>query len=305
MLWAYKRILVAVEDEEIGDHICNFIANQSWSADGELRFIHVVKPQRESDPALLAESIKESVKYGQFILDKCAKRLTNSLNLPVGENLTVGYVVEQIDEEIADWKPDLLILGSHGRSMVGKWFFGSVSEALLAHVTCPVMVLRPPRLDKKDSALPPKAGWSKIVVAVEDNSQSQLLINNITSHKWAGNPIFTVLHIINTERLHESVPYACEGEREEAKADVFVKRIANQLKTMMPNCTVLNTVIIGTPAKDLLEYAAQIKADLLIAGSHGRTHAAKWFFGSVSEPLLSKAECAVVIIRPAKVKVKT
>ncbi len=301
MLWSYKKVLVAIEDGEIGDHLCKFISDQNWSSDAEFRLVHVVQPDNENDPALLAESIIQSVRYGRFVLDRCALKLKEALHLPIEENLTVGYVVEQIEDEIKNWKPDLLIVGSHGRSAVGKWFFGSVSETLLSHVSCPVMVLRPAKDGRK--SFPGKdSTWSKIVIAVEDNSQSRLLIDQIVSHNWPAHTSFTLLHIVDKDNIDESASYAREGtrEKEESKAYALVKGISNKLKAMMPDCEVHEAIIVGSPAKDLLSYTARAKADVLIAGSHGKAKAAKWFLGSVSAPLLSGAQCSVVVIRPSR-----
>lgn len=301
MLWSYKKIMVAVEDGEVGEHLCKFISDQNWSCDAEFRLVHVVQPDNENDPALLAESIMQSVKYGRFVLDRCASKLKESLHLPVDENLTVGYVIDQIEEEIKNWNPDLLIVGSHGRSALGKWFFGSVSETLLSHVSCPVMVIRPPK-DNRKTLPTTNSSWSKIVIAVEDNSQSRLLIDQIGSHNWAKHTSFTVLHVVEKERIEESASYARESNREHAESQAYtlVKGISNKLKAMLPECQVHEAVIVGSPSKDLLSYTARAKADLLIAGSHGREKAAKWFLGSVSAPLLSGAQCGVVVIRPSK-----
>lgn len=306
MLWSYKKILVAVEDEQIADHICNYISDQFWPADTEFRLVHVVQPQPDEDAVRLAESIKQSTKYGQFVLDKCARSIADSVHAPVGESITLGYVIEQIKEEIENWNPDLLIVGSHGRSTIGKWFFGSVSEVLLSQVSCPVLVIRPPKHRKERSVLTAKKSWSKIVIAVEDNSQSRLLIDQIISHKWENHTVFTILHVIDKDLLHESGPFVWESvrEREVAKANVFVKTIADRIKRMLPSAEVHEAVIVGTPAKEVLEYTSRSKVDLLIAGSHGRNNIAKGFLGSVSEPLLSKAQSAVVVIRPAKAKAK-
>jgi nucleotide-binding universal stress UspA family protein len=42
----------------------------------------------------------------------------------------------------ADWKADLIILGSHGRSGLNRFPMGSVSEAVARHATCSVQIVR-------------------------------------------------------------------------------------------------------------------------------------------------------------------
>jgi len=48
-------------------------------------------------------------------------------------------IVEAADAESAD----LIIVGSHERSVVGRFFLGSVSDYVVRHARAPVMVVRP------------------------------------------------------------------------------------------------------------------------------------------------------------------
>lgn len=39
--------------------------------------------------------------------------------------------------------PDIVVVGSHGRGAMGRLFLGSVSEHVVRHAPCPVLVVRP------------------------------------------------------------------------------------------------------------------------------------------------------------------
>jgi nucleotide-binding universal stress UspA family protein len=60
----------------------------------------------------------------------------------------------------------------------------------------------------------------------------------------------------------------------------------------------VHTRISKQPAKELLEVAREIGADLIIVGSHGRKGVERMVLGSVSEQVAREAGCAVVIARP-------
>jgi len=55
---------------------------------------------------------------------------------------------------------------------------------------------------------------------------------------------------------------------------------------------------IGKPAKEILDLAKQMGADLIIVGSHGHTGVNRILFGSVSEAVVRRAECPVMVVRP-------
>lgn len=48
-------------------------------------------------------------------------------------------IVEAAEAE----RVDMVLVGSHGRGAVGRFFIGSVSEHVVRHAPCPVLVVRP------------------------------------------------------------------------------------------------------------------------------------------------------------------
>jgi nucleotide-binding universal stress UspA family protein len=54
----------------------------------------------------------------------------------------VGAPGEAIVEAATSEQVDLVVVGSHGRGPVGRLFVGSVSEHVVRHAPCPVLVVR-------------------------------------------------------------------------------------------------------------------------------------------------------------------
>ena len=54
----------------------------------------------------------------------------------------------------------------------------------------------------------------------------------------------------------------------------------------------------GSPAVEILRYAAEAEADLLVLGTHGRTGFERFMVGSVAEKVLRKAPCPVLTVPP-------
>ena len=52
-----------------------------------------------------------------------------------------------IIEAAASESADMIIVGSHGRSSVGRYLLGSVSDYVVHHALCPVLVVRPREAD--------------------------------------------------------------------------------------------------------------------------------------------------------------
>ena len=71
--------------------------------------------------------------------------------------------------------------------------------------------------------------------------------------------------------------------------------IASQLEGCQVEVAVLRH---ASPGEALAEHAAEIGADLVIVGSHGRTGLRRILLGSVAERVVRLAKCAVLVVRP-------
>jgi nucleotide-binding universal stress UspA family protein len=65
------------------------------------------------------------------------------------EGIEVSFLVwtgdpgDMIVEAAQAERADMVLVGSHGRGAVGRFFLGSVSEHVVRHAPCPVLVVRP------------------------------------------------------------------------------------------------------------------------------------------------------------------
>ena len=62
--------------------------------------------------------------------------------VPVHEVIEEGEAASVICKEAADRGADVIVVGSHGRTGVKRLFLGSVSERVVRHAPCPVLVVR-------------------------------------------------------------------------------------------------------------------------------------------------------------------
>ena len=56
----------------------------------------------------------------------------------------IGDVVGGILQAAVQFKPDLLVMATHGRGAVAHFFLGSVAEAVVRKAECPVLTVRNP-----------------------------------------------------------------------------------------------------------------------------------------------------------------
>ncbi len=77
----------------------------------------------------------------QKILDKAVEELTSD-NIDVEPELLEGPTAEAILHVANTRKADLIIMGARGLGTLAGLVLGSVSQKVLQHATCPVLVVR-------------------------------------------------------------------------------------------------------------------------------------------------------------------
>jgi nucleotide-binding universal stress UspA family protein len=61
--------------------------------------------------------------------------------------------------------------------------------------------------------------------------------------------------------------------------------------------------VVGAPAPKIIEVAQEMKADMIVIATHGRTGFRHFVMGSVAEHVVRTAPCPVLTIRPTAMDV--
>jgi nucleotide-binding universal stress UspA family protein len=78
------------------------------------------------------------------------------------------------------------------------------------------------------------------------------------------------------------------------------QRLKAQLEAIRPTNTAIaveHRMVAGDVSTGVLQVADEVKADLIVLGTHGRTGLARLLMGSVAEQVVRKARCPVVTIK--------
>jgi len=75
------------------------------------------------------------------------------------------------------------------------------------------------------------------------------------------------------------------------KLEDLVRRVSDKEVVVLP------TLLIGVPFEEIVRYAGEQKADLIVMPTHGRTGLAHFLLGSTTERVISHSVCPVLVIR--------
>lgn len=187
-------------------------------------------------------------------------------------------------------KIDLIVLGTRGRSGVGKFFLGSVAEEVFRRAPCPVMTVGP----RSASESARRDNVSEIVYATDFSTESVAAAAYAISLAQEFLAHLTLLHVIPDEEPGDLVH--CRE---------LVKSADSLLRNLIPSAAELwcepgFAVEQGSPAEKILEVANRRKADLIILGVHrssGFPGAATHLPISTAHKVVSNAACPVITVR--------
>jgi nucleotide-binding universal stress UspA family protein len=108
------------------------------------------------------------------------------------------------------------------------------------------------------------------------------------------------LHMVSVEEV-PYIPETIEEVREDAGVDARrFRAVLNRARAMSAARGVeLHThVLAGHPVRDIVDLAAELKADLLVVGASGHSALYDRMIGSRADRLVHLSPCSVLVVRP-------
>jgi len=139
------RILVAVDDSKFSEAAADAVVSQYPPGSSEIRVVHVLQPIAVSVPPQMAPGytpeLAARIKEAESLVERIAQKLRAG-GFRVEGQVVKGDVREGIVDTAKEWKADLVILGSHGRTGLRRLLLGSVAEFVARHAPCSVEIVR-------------------------------------------------------------------------------------------------------------------------------------------------------------------
>lgn len=140
-----RRIVVPVDGSEGSNRAARFAAYLASETGAELTLIHVYDAPTAAALGLAAqtnEAAKETVErvaQGSFA---SALAETKEFDVKVATHVSVGHPAQEIVTFAQTYHPQLLVMGTRGRTPLKEALLGSVSDYVVRHAPCPVTIHR-------------------------------------------------------------------------------------------------------------------------------------------------------------------
>src|SRR5690606_14479037 len=216
-----------------------------------------------------------------------------------GWNISVETRIEVPAKAILDragaWKPDLILMGSHGWGPIKKLVIGSVAQKVLTHAQGDVRI---GRTRKRGKAAAPR-----ILIAFDGSKESQSAVAAAARREWPAGTEVKVLAVSDFQMRLDQISIAIEKVKTPKKVVTgpwpwMEQRLAKAAASLArPGVKVRTAILSGDPRHQLVSEAAKFRADTSFLGNRGLTGIKKFLLGSVSAHAASHAPCSVEIVR--------
>ncbi|MFB1066701.1 universal stress protein [Natrinema sp. H-ect4] len=269
------RLLVPTDGSDPATAALEHAATIAATTKATGHVLHVAENTDEDDP--VAEQI---VDEGMAWFEDAGATVIGEIrsDSPTGE---IADYASEIDA-------DVIVIGTHGRHGIQRLVLGSVTEAVVRDGEVPVLVVSP------DGELDVRYPYQTIVVGVDGSEHSLAAVKRAVSF---ASPHATI-HVLS---VIDVTPVVAD-ERIKAQFETAAKTIVNDAEAAARAAganDVETEVLIGPPAREIRSKAADVGADLIAVGTHGRRGVDRLLLGSVAERVLRTAPTPVLTVRSA------
>jgi nucleotide-binding universal stress UspA family protein len=257
----------------------------SWAADMAVRRLEEVVATLVVDPRESPRGIAWPEFWWKEIEDQARAVLEQFPGVEYRLVRRTGSKVSSLVE--AGDGASMLVVGSHGHSVVGEVFLGSVSQSLARHATSPVVVVREPRT----------IGSGRIVVGFDGSGLSKrgfefaCAMAELTGDKVVAVRAWQEIPVVMDREGY--APPLRTGSLDEQEAALRFE--VEELRLTHPTVGI-DSDLVGTPPGRALVDASS-NASLVVVGSHGQNAVAEALIGSVTHDVLHKAHCTVAVVK--------
>ena len=310
------RLLIAYDGSRCADAALDDMTHAGFPLNGEAMVISVAEVWLPPPPPSSLEIVEMAVrakgplalerKYmagSQVVMEagamaaKAAARF--QANFPawtVKHEAVWGSPNWEIFAKARDWEADLIVVGSHGRTALGRFFLGSISQWLLNEARCSVRVARG-KIDEPDFPV-------RLIVGLDGSQNADAAIEQVAARNWPDKSEVRVVVVdqpLEPTVVGEFIPPVrhsvdeCNLEESEHSRKL-AENAAQKLSAKGLRAEAI--VKIGDPKRELVKLAEDWRADCIFLGATGLTNRVERFLlGSVAGAVAARAHCSVEIVR--------
>jgi universal stress protein E len=258
-------------------------------ANAKLCVVHVVDDDQPE------ELVRLEKREAERVLAEQIDSMPELLGIQARPMVVTGDPFDGILRTAAEIQPDLVVMGSHRKQMLRDIFIGTTIERVIRKGTCPVLMVNHEAQRR----------YENVVVPVDMSDASADALRAARSTGLISDERATLLHaflamakgklsVVGSDQA--SIDSHVASERQRAIDELAAFLVANDLEHGRWSLRVEE----GGPMEIISRAVSEMRPDLLVMGTHGRSGLLKALIGSVTEEALRSLNVDILAVPSAK-----
>ena len=312
-----RSILVPLDGSAAAEHALPTALSLARRFGAALQIVHVHVPvwgsyaEGEWYDAITDRELREN---GQAYLDTVLQRLASVGENSLSENslssvLLEGSVAGAINRHAVATEVDLIVMTTHGRGPMARFWLGSVADSLMRQTSIPVLFVQP---QETEAQLTQESVFDRVLIPLDGSELAEQILKPGMDLATAMQAEVTLLRVVQqfTPASYDPESNRISGlrstslkqlqdiDREEwSRAEEYLDQLAARLRS---GALSVQTRVVShiRPATAILDDASSNGADLVAVATQGRGGLKRWLVGSVADKVVRGATMPVLVYRP-------
>lgn len=307
----YRTIMVPLDDSPLGERALPLALDLAWRTGANLHLVHVhlpiISPVYSPEVPIIHPQLDEQICAEMHeYLKNLALKLRVDTPVTVRHTLLRAQVGESVARKLAEYSQrvgaDLLVMTTHGRGGLGRFWLGSVADELVRRVRMPILLVRP---DEQVPELGQPWEPKRLLIPLDGSATAEAILPHAQQMAQATEAACTLMRVVEPTMLTRNFP-----------ADAAVRHLDQQYLNMLRTEAqgYLNTqaallreqelsvetreIVAQQAANSIVEEVQEQQYGLIAMATHGRRGLNRLLVGSVADKVLRSASIPLLIYRP-------
>ncbi len=293
----FDKILFPTDFSDCASHAFPYVLHLAREFRAEVHLLHALV-LHDTDPGNAAHRLPDVEGLYQVLEAHAESQLAKAIE-DHGDGVTFRCAqlrsisaAGAILEYAAEHNIDLIALGTHGRRGLRRLLLGSVAEEVVRLAPCPVLTVP----ERAEASSPGQV--RRILVPVDFSENARLALTSASQLAGLYGARLEVLHVVDQVVYPDFYPplvppVGVAGDELRERSEARLK----ELLAGVPHPDAKTHVGSGRASPEIVRFADELPADLIVIASHGLTGFRHMLLGSVTEQVVRSAPCPVFTVK--------
>lgn len=308
----FRSILVPVDGSTLGEHALPWALGIARRAGASVQLVHVHRPLEATyaEMQIFDDTLDSQMRdQEQAYLDNLVSTMKAASPVSVTAVKIDGDVASSLRAHAAKTGADLIVMTTHARGPMGRFWLGSVTDELLRESSIPMLLIHP---HDKPANFSREPAFRHVLIPLSGEPMAEQIFSPATALAKLMQAELTLVRVVRPVvpvdlpagpatfgAMASSMMERVEGLHTQLKKEAYdyLEKVAAPLRSDGFQVEV-RVAIEEQPGVAILAQAKE-PIDLIALETHGRRGLSRLFLGSVADKVVRGAHVPVLVHRPA------